>query len=558
MKKQNFLQSSLILIASAALAKVIGAIFRIPLANMLGGTGMGYFSSAYGIFMTVYAVSATGIPVAAAKLTAEKSALQNGSELKDVKCTALTVCAVTGLAFTLLMLMLAYPFCCFISRSPESVFAVAMIAPSVFFGCVTAAYRGYREGLRNMYPTAVSQVAEAVVKLVSGLACCAAVLKLTPVQLEQAAAVLGKIFPFKELSRLSAEELVMPLAAAAAISGVTFSTFAGMVCVMICEKASADPFKHAKGRFSSAISRQLAKIILPVAAGALISNLTSLIDLATITRSLEKAVQTAPGLFAEYTGSGIKAELLPNFFYGSFTGLAVTIFNLIPSFTNMFGKSAVPSIAGACAEGNADAVRNAVKNVVFTAAYISVPCGIGISAIAPDILRLLFPMRSTETEICGPSLRILGIGVIFLSVSSVLFAALQAVGRSDVPVKIMLWGVAVKLMGNILLVSVPELNVAGAAASTVLCYGVIMIAAIAYAEKYTGLKKTSVFSLLGKIVFCGILCGGTALIVNNLLTNVDDSRISVAVSVISGAIIYIISTHLTGVLNKTTLKMLIC
>ena len=167
-------------------------------------------------------------------------------------------------------------------------------------------------------------------------------------------------------------------------------------------------------------------------------------------------------------------------------------------------------------------------------------------------------MRSTETEICGPSLRILGIGVIFLSVSSVLFAALQAVGRSDVPVKIMLWGVAVKLMGNILLVSVPELNVAGAAASTVLCYGVIMIAAIAYAEKYTGLKKTSVFSLLGKIVFCGILCGGTALIVNNLLTNVDDSSISVAVSVISGAIIYIISTHLTGVLNKTTLKMLIC
>ena len=558
MKKQNFLQSSLILIASAALAKVIGAIFRIPLANMLGGTGMGYFSSAYGIFMTVYAVSATGIPVAAAKLTAEKSSSDNGAELKDVKRTALTVCALTGLAFTLLMLLLAYPFCCFISRSPESVFAVAMIAPSVFFGCVTAAYRGYREGLRNMYPTAVSQVIEAVVKLVSGLTCCAAVFKLTPAQLEQTAAVLGKIFPFKELSRLSADELIMPLAAAAAISGVTFSTFAGMVCVMICEKSANDPFKHAKGSFSNIISKQLTKIIIPVAAGALISNLTSLIDLATITRSLEKAVHTAPELFADYINIGIKAELLPNFFYGSFTGLAVTVFNLIPSFTNMFGKSAVPSIAGACAEGNADAVKNAVKNVIFTAAYVSVPCGIGISAIAPDILRLLFPMRSVETEICSLSLRILGIGVIFLSVSSVLFAALQAVGRSDVPVKIMLWGVAVKLAGNILLVSVPEFNVAGAAASTVICYGVIMIAAIASTEKFTGLKRAAVFSLLAKIFFCGILCGGTALVVNSLLTDVSDSRISVAVSVLSGAIIYIISTHLTGVLNKTTLKMLIC
>ena len=66
MKKQNFIHGSLILIASAAVSKVIGAIFRIPLANMLGGTGMGYFSSAYGVFMTAYAVSVTGLPVAAA------------------------------------------------------------------------------------------------------------------------------------------------------------------------------------------------------------------------------------------------------------------------------------------------------------------------------------------------------------------------------------------------------------------------------------------------------------------------------------------------------------
>ena len=76
MKKQGFLLSSAILIFSAVLAKLAGALFRIPLANMLGGTGMGYFSSAYGIFMTVYAVSVTGLPAAVAKLTAENSALE--------------------------------------------------------------------------------------------------------------------------------------------------------------------------------------------------------------------------------------------------------------------------------------------------------------------------------------------------------------------------------------------------------------------------------------------------------------------------------------------------
>ena len=71
MKKQSFIFSSAILIFSAVAAKLIGALFRIPLANLLGGTGMGYFSSAYSIFLTIYALSVTGLPTAVAKLTAE-------------------------------------------------------------------------------------------------------------------------------------------------------------------------------------------------------------------------------------------------------------------------------------------------------------------------------------------------------------------------------------------------------------------------------------------------------------------------------------------------------
>ena len=74
MKKQGFLYGSAVLIVSAVIVKVIGALFRIPLANMLGGTGMGYFSAAYGIFMPVYAISATGLPAAAARAVSSAAA----------------------------------------------------------------------------------------------------------------------------------------------------------------------------------------------------------------------------------------------------------------------------------------------------------------------------------------------------------------------------------------------------------------------------------------------------------------------------------------------------
>ena len=71
MKKQSFLKGSVILIASAIIAKAIGALFKIPLTNMLGGVGMSYFSCAYGLFLPVYALTATGLTTAVAKLTAE-------------------------------------------------------------------------------------------------------------------------------------------------------------------------------------------------------------------------------------------------------------------------------------------------------------------------------------------------------------------------------------------------------------------------------------------------------------------------------------------------------
>ena len=553
MKKQTFLFGSAILILSALLAKLAGALFRIPLANMLGGTGMGYFSGAYGIFMTVYAVSVTGLPAAVAKVTAENSALERFANLRRIKSSALLFFSLCGLAFTAVMLLLAYPFCAYINGSPETTPAVLMIAPSIFFGCITSVYRGYYEGLRNMFPTAVSQIVEGLAKLCAGLALCLLVLR-DPERFTGLTSLFG-----------SGKNAVLSAAAAASVLGVTLSTAAGTLFLIARDKISGDgitpeQIKASCGRNQTdsrrTIISALLKTAVPIAIGALVTNLTSLIDLVTITRSLGTAVSKSPEYFRRLSG-GISPIELPNFLFGCFTGLAVTVFNLVPSFTNMFGKGILPAISEAFAAGDREKLRSCSEKAIFATALVSIPSAVGITVLSGEILKALFPAKPTETAVCTHSLAVLGIGVAFLCMSSTFFAILQAAGRPELPVKLMLAGVAVKFSGNILLVPVPELNISGAAASTLLCYAVICIPAAAEAIKLTGAGKNYIMEILLKICFCSVLCGGTALLAKNVLSQRLNGMILLIISIICGGIFYIISASLLGIITKNTLKSLI-
>ena len=286
------------------------------------------------------------------------------------------------------------------------------------------------------------------------------------------------------------------------------------------------------------------------------TNLTSLIDLVTIIRSLETTVAENPEYFSKIS-EGTPADELPNFLFGSFTGLAVTVFNLVPSFTNMFGKGILPALSEAFAAHDKNKICEYAEKAVFATALAAFPSGVGISVLSGGILDVLFPSKPLETKLCTLSLSILGIGVIFLCLSSTVFAVLQAAGRPDLPVKLMLAGVAVKLAGNLLLVRIPELNIAGAALSTLLCYMVICIPSLSMLIKITQINIRQLSGLLCKICYCSVICGAGALLARNMLANALNPLLSVCISIFCGAIFYIISTLLLGIITKSTLKMLI-
>ena len=136
-RKQSFWKGSALLLASAMTAKLLGACFKIPLTNVLGGTGMGYFSTAYGLLLPVYALSVTGLSAAVAQTVSRAAALEHWSEVRRIHHAARLACGALGLLLSLCMFLLAEPFATQIAAQPHALFSLLAIAPAALFGCLT-------------------------------------------------------------------------------------------------------------------------------------------------------------------------------------------------------------------------------------------------------------------------------------------------------------------------------------------------------------------------------------------------------------------------------------
>ena len=124
-----------------------------------------------------------------------------------------------------------------------------------------------------------------------------------------------------------------------------------------------------------------------------ISSLITLSDLTTITHSIEKIVEKSPDFFAFLD---ISQNEIPGFIYGSFVGLSITVFNLVPSVVNMFGKSIFPAISEAKTLNNSDKIKLSIEKALLTSAFLAIPSGIGISFLSKEILTFLFKEKVYE------------------------------------------------------------------------------------------------------------------------------------------------------------------
>ena len=527
-KQQSFIYATLILGLSTLLVKVLGAIFRIPLSNLIGSVGMGYFSTAYDVYLPIYSLAMAGLPVAVARLIAEQVAQKRYNDVKKTFKIVKITFAVTGFVGFGLMFVLAFAVTG-VANNPGALPATFVIAPSILFCCFMSAYRGYYEGIRNMFPTAISSVIEAVCKL-----------------------VLGYGLAFLVIKFYKGSGNVLSLAAAAAMLGITLGSLFAGIFLILRHKIKGEGFSKQDienapvAKSSKKIFKALIAIAIPVAIGSLVNNVASLIDVAMVQRQIGNAVSKAPEIFREMYGQFLTSESgeiltdaeIPNFLYGCYKGYAYTIFNLIPTITSVVGVSALPVLTMAWTSGDKASIKSNIESMLKVITLIAFPAGIGVIALAPQIVSLLY--SASDAVIAVKLLRILGGAACFAGMTTPLTNMLQAIGKPAAPVKNIAVGAVIKIVVNFILVGIPSVNILGAPIGTILCYMYIAFADIYCLVKHSKVLpnlKTTILKPLLAAVFCGASAFGT----NALLSIFTTSRVVTIVAILVAILVYVLA-----------------
>ncbi len=548
------LNGALVLVLATMIVKVIGAIYKIPLTALIGEVGRGYFSSAYEIYTPIYAISMAGLPIAVSKMVSENVTLGNYRDARMIFRVAQRLFLVVGVVGTLLLVLIAFPYV-ILGDCKDNLWSILMIAPSIFFCCMMSTYRGYYEGLRNMTPTAVSQVIEALGKLILGLTFARAVMNYGYDRFENGLTVFGKTCA-NEAEMLSA---TYPYAAAGAVLAITFGTVAALLFMVVYRKIKGDTFNRTmlvnspRPKPSGEITKIMIAMAIPMVISALITNVTNLIDNFTIRTRLAYAVSENLDYFktafaASLQGSGTLDKDIGTYLYGCYFS-ALDFKNLITSITMSLGVSAIPALAAAIALKDKKEVGSTINSVVRICMLVAAPAGFGIAALAKPIMTLLYGGSAAENliPISSPIVMIYGFATCIMALSTPLTNVLQAMGRADIPAKIVAIGAIIKVICNFIFVGIPELNIYGATIGTIICYTFIICANIYFTVKISGCRLDFVSAIVKPIVSAAV-CAIAAFMCNAVLSNIltfgdassklNGANLSVLISVGIAVIVY--------------------
>lgn len=525
-KQQSFEYGAIILLCSTILVKVIGAVFKIPLSNLIGDVGFGYFSSAYDLFTPIYTLSMAGLPIAVSKIVAVNMAQNEYGNVRQALKVTRRLFWITGFVGLAVMLALIYPFVNLTDATGKTVYSLFAIAPSLLFCCVMSTYRGYYEGLRNMYPTAISDIIEAIGKLVLGYGFAYITMKIS-----------GNL----------------AFSAAAAMLGITVGAGASALFLRLRFMIKGDGISAQELKETPAINndrvaaRALIAVAIPIVLASLANSVASLVDVSMVKWQLTHLVADKADYLREiykvsiedYNASGISKELLtnaeiPTFLYG-IRSKAFTIYNLVPTITSVLGVSALPVIASAWTVKDRKVIKRNVESTVKLTAIIAMPAGVGFFAIGNYIMGFLYS-GVASFEIGGSMMRIYGIAAVFAGLAIPMTSMLQAIGRQVISLRNVAIGAALKVIVNFIFVGIPSVNIKGAAVGTAVCYIFIFVANMLSLIKYTGVVP-NMYKVLCKPFVSAAACGFAAYIIpaGKLISSI---RIQTALRIIVAAVVY--------------------
>ena len=448
-KKSTFFGGAAILAVSAIFVKVIGAIYRIPLGNILPDDVMGDYNAAYNIYNFFLTISTAGLPVALSKTISEANALGRRNQVERVFRVAFSTFLTLGLVSFFCMTVLAGPLAEYAISNPKAVYCIMALAPSVLCVCVMSSFRGYFQGHFNMMPTGVSQIIEAGSKLLVGLA-------LAMFCMKQFGEAFGSV---------------------GAIIGVSFGSVVALVFIIFLFLKNRRQNRRQKSQSADkpepagVILSNLLKLAIPITLGSAATSIVTLIDTKLVMSQLTAIFHSVDGLTLAADGTGAALDAARSL-YGIYSK-TMSIYNLPFSMMVPLTACIIPAVSAALARRDRREAQKVSESALRVGLLLALPMGMGLCALGGPIMGLLFP--HIDTAVAGPLLSVLGIASIFVALQLLCNSILQANGMVNLPIVAVVIGGLVKIAVNYTLVGNPAIRINGAPVGTLCCFLVVDI-----------------------------------------------------------------------------------
>ncbi len=511
--KKNFVYHGGILAITSIIVRIIGLFYRIPLANMLGDTGMGYYSSAFDIYALLLMISAFGMSTAMAKLISNEIALKRTGNIKVIFRGALIFSSLWGLVLSVLLFVFADELALWYGI-PHSAMPLKALAPALFILSILSVFRGFFQGFKTMIPTALSQLVEQVFNAVFSILLAWLLLKNS---LEYAAA------------------------------GGTLATGIGALFALIfiaglyylAESGKKRP-KPTKDMTYGRTFKILLLTLVPVVLSATIYNISNVIEMIFFSKG--------------QVFNGIDESSI-SMLYGIFSVKYRTIIAVPIAMASVFAISSLPSLTASFAKGNNRAVRAKSNMAIKISMIISLPSVIGLTVLAQPVIYLFF--RTKDNLEYASQILMIGAGtILFFTLGSITVTILQSIDKMMAPIYNAIIGMIVKVACLLVFVYYYNLSLYGVLIS-IYAFGIVSVVLNFISIKKVINLKIDYSNVLVKPLISSLIMGGLAAGTYYLVgTLTKVNTIAVISSIILSALLYAVLIIKLRVLNKRELASL--
>ncbi len=567
-KKNTFYGAAAILALCTIVVKIIGAIYKIPLTALLPDAAFGDFNGAYNIYSFFLVISTAGLPVALSKTVSEYNALGQHNQKYKAFSVAFRTFLTLGIISFLCMFVFGRQIATYVLQNEKAVYAVQTLSVAVLCTCCSA-FRGYAQGHMNMVPTAVSQVIEALSKMILGLALAFIILN----------------------SAIRPDDLRERLSAVGALAGVSIGSLLSVAYLAwyhfrhkrretVKSDEIPDPGSKMLGR--------LLKLAIPITLSSCTLSIVNLIDTGLVSGQLQsvftdiqnglltvdnsvlnifpKAVEIFQTNLAEYQAAVVldpATELNPVLdsareLYGIYSK-TMSIYNLPFNLMVPLTACIVPGVSAYIAKKNWEGAKRTTESAMRVAALIALPCGFGLLALGAPIMELL-TIGKVDTAIAGPLLSVLGIASIFVCVQVVASSILQANGIVNWPIVTMIIGGVAKIIVSYTLVGNPRVMIFGAPVGTLTCFVVVSVLNLLVIKRKVtnppSYGKVFTKPLIASAVMAIAVWNVYALLERVLADSYLMNAVATAAAILAGVVVYLVLVLALRVISHDDLALM--